>query len=338
MDLLPEAVEIAQLALWIRSATPGQTLATLSANVVHGNSLVDDPEVDPAAFDWRERFPAVFDRPGYQGRGGGFDCVIGNPPWERIKLQEREFFALPAPEIATASNAAARRRLVDALESADPGLFARYQQAKADADRLLTYCRRSGDYPLCGRGDIEHLRRIRRAGQQDRRAAGRVGISVPSGIATDNTTKEFFASIAETNRLVRLFDFENRTKKLFPEVDGRFKFCILNYGGAETDEATAEFVFFAHSVEETDDPARRIELTGDDIRLLEPQHPHLPDLPYPPRRGDHQGDLPPRADLDRPEPRRAHWQSVGRFLQDVCSIKRTTRSYSARRPSYATRG
>ena len=265
VDLLPEAVEITQLALWIRSATPGQTLATLSENIVHGNSLVADPEIDPAAFDWRERFAKVFDRP-----AAGFDCVIGNPPWERIKLQEREFFSLPAPDIATASNAAKRRTLVAKLESANPALHAQYEQAKTNAERLLTHCRKSGAYPLCGRGDINTYAVFAELASTIVAPQGRVGLLVPSGIASDKTTKDFFASVAETNRLVRLFDFENRTKKLFPEVDGRFKFCILNFGGEQVEVDTTEFVFFAHSIEEVDDPQRQIELTGDDIRLLNP--------------------------------------------------------------------
>ena len=78
VDLSPEAVEITQLALWIRSATRGQTLATLSRNIVHGNSLVHDPEVDSAGFVWRERFPEVFSSTmdcspplGGEGLGGG---------------------------------------------------------------------------------------------------------------------------------------------------------------------------------------------------------------------------------------------------------------------------
>ncbi len=127
VDLSPEAVEITQLALWIRSATAGQTLATLSENIVHGNSLVHDPAVHPAGFDWHARFPDVFNRD-----EAGFDCVIGNPPWERMKLQEREFFSFPAPEIATATNAAKRRQLVAQIESDKPELFLRYQQALED--------------------------------------------------------------------------------------------------------------------------------------------------------------------------------------------------------------
>ena len=148
-DLSPEAVEITQLALWIRSADRTQKLARLSHNIVHGNSLVADPAVDPHAFDWKKSFPEVFDR-----AEAGFDCVIGNPPWERIKLQEREFFSLPAPEIATATDAAKRRRLVEKLKSDDPALYERYVQAGKAAQSVLDHCRKSGDYPLCGRGDI----------------------------------------------------------------------------------------------------------------------------------------------------------------------------------------
>ncbi len=246
VDLSPEAVEITQLALWIRSATPGQTLATLSRNIVHGNSLVHDPAVHPDGFDWREQFPEVFggeegEREGVsphfpKAENGdrprqGFDCVIGNPPWERIKLQEREFFSLPAPEIATATNAAKRRKLVAKLESDDPALYERYQAALAAADSLLTYCRTSDAYPLTGKGDINTYAVFAELAYQLVAPHGRVGLLTPSGIASDKTTKDFFAAIAETNRLIRLYDFENK-KVFFPEVHASFKFCILNFGGS----------------------------------------------------------------------------------------------------------
>jgi len=265
VDLSPEAVEIAQLALWIRSATPGRTLATLSHNIVHGNSLVHDPEVHPAGFDWKERFPEVFDRD-----EAGFDCVIGNPPWERIKLQEREFFSLPVPEIATATNAAKRRQLVAKLEEDDPAIFKRYQEALEEAGAMLTYCRKSGAYPLTGKGDINTYAVFAELASKIVAPNGRVGLLVPSGIASDNTTKDFFAEIAENDRLIRLYDFENRTKKFFPEVDGRFKFSILNFGGAAKTDGAADFAFFIHRIEELEDSKRHIALTGDDINLLNP--------------------------------------------------------------------
>jgi len=240
VDLSPEAVEITQLALWIRSASPGQLLANLSENIVHGNSLVHDPAVDPAGFDWRERFPAVF-LPGCgaavpaapcrrdacttsgQGEGQrepggpseaqrepGFDCVIGNPPWERIKLQEREFFSLPAPEIATATNAAKRRQLVAKLESDDPPLYERYQEELAAADSLLTYCRKSGEYPLTGKGDINTYAVFAELSYRLVAPHGCVGLLVPSGIAIHNTSRDFFTEITSSHRLIRMYDFDNR--------------------------------------------------------------------------------------------------------------------------------
>ncbi len=264
VDLSPEAVEITQLALWIRSATPGQTLATLSENIVHGNSLVHDAEVDSAGFDWRQRFAEVFEREAH-----GFDCVVGNPPWERIKLQEREFFSVPAPEIATATNAAKRRKLVAKLESDDPALYGRYEQALEAANALLTYCRKSNDYPLAGKGDINTYAVFAELAYQLVAPDGRVGLLTPSGIASDKTTKDFFAAIAESNRLIRLYDFKNK-KIHFPDVHASFKFCILNFGGEATTTDEADFAFFIHHVEELEDKKRHISLSSDDIRLLNP--------------------------------------------------------------------
>ena len=199
----------------------------------------------------------------------GFDCVIGNPPWERMKLQEREFFSLPAPEIATATNAAKRRQLVAKLESDDPALYERYQQALAAADSLLTYCRTSDQYPLTGKGDINTYAVFAELAYRLVAPHGRVGLLVPSGIASDMTTKDFFAAVAESNRLIRLYDFENK-KAFFPEVHASFKFCILNFGGEQAAASQADFVFFAHRVEELEDRTRHIALSAADIRLLNP--------------------------------------------------------------------
>ena len=83
------------------------------------------------------------------------------------------------------------------------------------------------------------------------------------------TTKDFFAAVAESNRLIRLFDFENK-KVFFPDVHASFKFCILNFGGDQAETSHADFVFFAHGVEELEDKGRHIALSAADIRLLNP--------------------------------------------------------------------
>ena len=99
---------------------------------------------------------------------------------------------------------------------------------------------------------------------------GRVGCVLPTGIATDDTTKFFFQNIVGTKSLISLFDFENRSG-LFPDVDSRMKFCLFTAGsGAQPAADHAEFAFFAHAVEELRDPERRFTLSPEDMELLNP--------------------------------------------------------------------
>ena len=75
VDINEESVEIAQLALWLRTAKPHRKLSSLNQNIKCGNSLISDPEIAGSkAFNWQEQFPKVFEK-------GGFDVVIGNPPY-----------------------------------------------------------------------------------------------------------------------------------------------------------------------------------------------------------------------------------------------------------------
>ena len=83
------------------------------------------------------------------------------------------------------------------------------------------------------------------------------------------TTKDFFAAVADTNRLIRLYDFENK-KAFFPDVHASYRFCILNFAGKAVATDNADFVFFAHQVEELEDRRRHVVMSSDDIRLLNP--------------------------------------------------------------------
>jgi len=264
VDVSPQAVEITQLALWIRSAREGKTLADLSHNIVCGNSLVADPDVHPRAMDWKEVFSHVFGR-----SNPGFDCVIGNPPWERMKVQEREFFEAAAPEIATAVNAAKRRTLIARLERSNPDLYGRYVEAKNAAGRTLDYVRRSGRFPLTGKGDINTYSVFTELARSIVAPTGRVGLLVPSGIATDHTTREFFAELTGSGALAGLYDFENK-EPMFADLHRSFKFCVVLFGGSQRRFNQADFVFFAHRMEDLNDRKRHITLSAEDFELLNP--------------------------------------------------------------------
>ncbi|MBN2181991.1 MAG: N-6 DNA methylase [Sedimentisphaerales bacterium] len=264
VDLSSEAVEIAQLALWLRSAQRGKTLADLSKNIVCGNSLILDSTVDPRALDWQKQFPDVFNRP-----NGGFDCVIGNPPWERFTIKNREFFDTSAPHILEAPTAAESRRLIEKLKIQNPALYNRYSKAKEISEKTMIYIRQCGLFPLAGKGDINTYAVFAELAHSIVSPIGRVGLLVPTGLATDKTNEDFFAKLINSKVLSGLYDFENR-KKIFPDVDGRYKFSILLFGGTKNKSRSADFVFFAHSMDDLKDEKCHIALSSSDFKLLNP--------------------------------------------------------------------
>jgi hypothetical protein len=264
VDLSPEAVEIAQLALWLRSAYKRKTLADLSQNIVCGNSLISDSTVDPRALVWQKKFHDVFSRP-----NPGFDCVIGNPPWERFTLKNREFFDTSAPHILEAPTAAESRQLIEKLQKTNPDLYRKYITAKDSAEKTMTYIRQCGRYPLAGKGDINTYSVFAELAHSIVSPTGRVGLLVPTGIATDKTNEDFFAELVNSQTLSGLYDFENR-KKIFPDVDGRYKFSVLLVGGSKNKSKSADFVFFAHEMEDLKDNKSHITLSTNDFKLLNP--------------------------------------------------------------------
>jgi hypothetical protein len=217
-------------------------------------------------FHWPLEFPDVFAQ-------GGFDVVLGNPPWERIKLQEEEFFAARDPQIATAPNKAARQKLIDALPKKNPALAQEFENAKHDAEATSKFVRASGRFPLTAIGDVNTYALFAEHARALLNANGRVGIILPTGIATDDTTKTFFGDLIAKQALASLYDFENR-EALFPGVHRSYKFCLLTLSGKPTPRG--DFSFFATRVEHLRDERRRFALTAEEIALINPNTRTMP--------------------------------------------------------------
>lgn len=230
---------------------------------------------------WPLAFPQVFAQ-------GGFDCVLGNPPWERIKLQEEEFFASRNPNIAQAKNKAERSQRIqwlsegklaehlypslqhtDVERQAERALFDEFVTAKRTAEAASVFFHVKGDeggrYQLTGVGDVNTYALFSESILQMTSMHGRSGFIVPTGIATDDSTKAYFGHIAQSARLVSLYDFENR-EALFESVHRSYKFCLLTLGQS----SKAEFVFFATQVSHIYDHRRRFSLTPEEFRLINP--------------------------------------------------------------------
>ncbi len=190
-------------------------------------------------FHWHLAFPEV-------SQNGGFDCVLGNPPWERAKIQEKEWFANRCEAVAKAGNAASRKRLIDALGKGElPGmdsalqvsLHAEFHQALhlAGACSLFFHVggKDGGRYPLSGVGDVNLYALFAETNYSLKAESGRAGFIVPTNIATDAATSAFFGHLVEKKAISSLYDLENRAK-LFPEVDSRQRFCCFTLAPSDT--------------------------------------------------------------------------------------------------------
>ncbi|GLV52905.1 hypothetical protein TBS_34670 [Thermobispora bispora] len=229
-------------------------------------------------FHWHLEFPEIFRVNGSAvdfnpdtGWAGGFTCVLGNPPWEKVKLSEKEFFASRDEAIATAGNKAAREKLIKALAESEDGraLYREFIDAKRQADGESHFVRRSGRYPLTARGDVNTYAIFAENNRTLLHPRGRLGVIVPTGIATDATTQHFFKDLVTTRSLVSLYDFEN-AKGIFGQVHRSYKFCLLTVAGRASRVDQAEFAFFLHDAAQLTDEEKRFTLTPDEIRLLNP--------------------------------------------------------------------
>jgi hypothetical protein len=222
---------------------------------------------------WEVAFPGVWNDWESNEPRGGFDAVIGNPPWDRMKFQEVEWFADRKPEIAMATRAADRKGMVDTLlKSSDP-IVGDYHQAVARAEGSAKVARDGGSFPMLSGGDVNLYSLFVERSLSLLKPDGIMGLLTPSGIASDKSASAFFKSVATTGRLGSLLDFENRRGELepfFPDVDSRFKFCVLVIAGQQRRFAATTCAFFLRGVETLADPERCFELTPEDFDKVNP--------------------------------------------------------------------
>jgi hypothetical protein len=195
-------------------------------NIKQGNAIDEDLEDEILAlahkyrfFHWHLEFPEVFEK-------GGFDCILGNPPWEKINFKDEEFFITRSPEIANAKNKAERKRLMNELPISNPILYREYEEAKRQNDSYSVYFRHSESYPYTGVSRVNLYSIFAEKFQDLININGATGNVLPSGIILDNNNKDLYFHLIKNNRIDIVIDFENRLP-IFPDVDSRYRFCLF---------------------------------------------------------------------------------------------------------------
>lgn len=230
--------------------------------------------------NWQVMFPGVWSEWESCGLQGGFDAVIGNPPWDRVKLQQVEWFASRRREIALAARAADRKRMIAELEKSGDPLAEDFNVAKERAGHAARVARTCGDYPLLSGGDMNLYSLFVERAMTIVKPEGMVGLLVPSGIASDKNATKFFRDMASQKRLKALYDFENRRSRFnlppfFPDVDSRFKFCAFVLSLKPLPDP-AQYSFFLQDASELEDPDRRFSMTVEDFDRVNPNTGTVP--------------------------------------------------------------
>jgi hypothetical protein len=228
---------------------------TIRSDILRDNAI----QVSEAnsALHWPLAFPAVMAR-------GGFDAVVGNPPWEQIQLDPGEWFASKDPRVTAAKNMAAKNKVIEKIKIGNPELFEEFLVAKRGMESIQSFIHKSGRFPTSSVGRLNTAPCFVEL-CLDLTPKSYAGVIAPTGISTDSFNQYLFQKIVGSKRLRALIDFENRDS-LFPGVHRSFKFSIFSFGPSKA----AQFAYFLANTAMFDERERRFSLTVEDIKRINP--------------------------------------------------------------------
>ncbi|MEV5909324.1 DNA methyltransferase [Streptomyces chartreusis] len=244
-------------------------------------------------FHWHLEFPDVFSVPDdssavvgvdpVTGWAGGFDCVLGNPPWDKVDFEDKKYFSVVEPSLAEISGTA-RRTAIAKWASKYPEEGARYQAARRRVKSSFLFLGSSGAYPQLRKGlSVKGVTMLQTDQLFTERFVsitapqGRCGTVVPTQIATGAGAQFLFQDLTQRGVVKHLYDFENgRRERLFPAVHASYQFALISLTGRALTEPAAQFAFFLGHPDELTDGKAVFALSPEEIALINPNTGTLP--------------------------------------------------------------
>jgi len=180
------------------------------------------------AFHWPLRFPEIAAR-------GGFDCFVGNPPWEQFENREQEWFEGSAPDIA-ALKGAERKAAIERLRTDRPDIFRRWRIYERLNQRMAEFTRTCGRYTAI-EGKANTYMLFAELVAEALRPNGRAGIIVKTALGTDKGAMPIFHKLVSADQIEEFHDHVNGgptgTSMVFADVDAKERFVVLGLRGAD---------------------------------------------------------------------------------------------------------
>lgn len=217
-------------------------------------------------FHWHLEFPEVFEK-------GGFDCILGNPPWETWEFKTLEYFSGKDPEISTTKNTKIRNLLISELENSNINLFNDYQSELYFYYSSKKYFQFSNSYKLSNRGKINLYSKFFEKAILLSNTKKGVGLIVDGGIATGFDTSVLFQYLIDQKILKSVFHFVNKNKIFDIHRDTKFALVTL-----ASSSQNFYFRFNLVDINQISDFTKHLSLTSESLKILNPNTKNCPIL------------------------------------------------------------
>lgn len=172
-------------------------------------------------FHYHLEFPEVFEK-------GGFDCLLGNPPWEKLQIEEGEFFGGIIKDFKSFKGQRRKRKIADFLQT-HPDVFLIWELYSRSIKCSDNFIKKSCRYPLTGSGKLNLYAIFAETFNTIINGNGFYALIAPTGLVTDFECKEFFQQLVKTDGLNAIYEFINE-KRIFEAVAPPQRFCVLAAG------------------------------------------------------------------------------------------------------------
>jgi len=270
------ALEVAKLNLLLRIKQPF-LYNSLNEKFIHANFLlqtdfaIDEAkkvEIFSSGFIYHEQLSFSKDKL------KNYDVVLGNPPWEKIRFEEKKFYALYSNTVAENHFKSSRTSEITETELNNIQLADYSKQFKLEIEKAKSDLKKNSFFALSNNGELNTYALFTDAAVKLKTKRGVVGLVLKSAIVTSQVNQNLFKYLTKGNFVVAIYDFINR-KKIF-NIDSRERFCFLLLGNSKSEKFHVSMNL--SEVSEIGKAKSEIELSYYSLKLLNPFTGMLPNF------------------------------------------------------------
>ncbi len=228
-------------------------------------------------FHWELEFPEVWrEKDGRPKKNGGFDAVVGNPPWDVIQPLSQEFWSNYDPLFRELNKQEALKRIEE--YRADPTRDQSWREYQLSFAQQSHWFKRNGEFRYVGPGKNDTYKLFLERGHNVLRKHGGLGLVLPSGVYTDLSSRDLRQLVFEMCQVRYLLAFANE-RFVFPSIHHAFRFVLLTLQrGGQTEALRSLFRLNVHNAVAPEEMAGllaslqsvSLDLTLRDIRRFSP--------------------------------------------------------------------